>query len=74
MRFRRRRGTLMPWRFDQLADYNARVSKGIVHTPEYTERMVGLQADFNEWQRQSWLRAGAVEQPDGTLILRDGSE
>lgn len=37
-------------RWDELAAYNDRVSKGIVHTPEYTERMRREQARFDAEQ------------------------
>lgn len=38
-----------PERFSELADYNARAWKGVVHAPEYAERMAALQAEFDEW-------------------------
>lgn len=38
-----------PDKFRELADYNARVYKGIVHTPEYHARMAELQAEFDLW-------------------------
>lgn len=31
-----------------LSEYNNRVHKGIVHTPEYAERMKKLQKQFDE--------------------------
>ena len=34
-------------RWTELADYNSRVSKGIVHTPEFVARMEIEQAAFN---------------------------
>jgi hypothetical protein len=34
-------------RWDELAGYNSRVSKGIVHTPEYVARMAAEQARFD---------------------------
>jgi hypothetical protein len=43
----------MPERFSELADYNARVTKGIAHTAEYRQRMADLQREFNEWQRSA---------------------
>lgn len=36
-------------RWDQLADYNARVAKGIVHTPQYAERM---RREQEAWRRE----------------------
>lgn len=39
-------------RWDELADYNSRVAKGIVHTPEYVERMRQEQVAFNREQEQ----------------------
>lgn len=35
-------------RWDALADYNARVSKGIVHTPEYVAMMRDVQRRFDD--------------------------
>ena len=37
------------YRFQELAGYNDRVSKGIVHTPEYVARMADEQRLFHEW-------------------------
>ena len=37
----------MPDRFKRLADYNTRVSEGIVHTPEYAAEMAKLQSEFD---------------------------
>lgn len=34
-------------RWDELADYNSRVSKGIVHDPEYSLRMAREQREFD---------------------------
>lgn len=42
-------GAGMPDKFEPLAIYNAEVSRGIVHTPEYRERMALLQLEFAEW-------------------------
>ena len=39
----------MPNVYEELAEYNSRVSKGIVHTEEYSERMRKLQKEFDEW-------------------------
>jgi hypothetical protein len=51
MMFQRRNGRCeaSDQKFKELADYNTRVSKGIVHTPEYDARMAELQAEFDEW-------------------------
>ena len=43
-------------RWDELADYNSRVAKGIVHTPEYVERMRAEQA---AWAAEMAERYGA---------------
>ena len=51
MRLRRKRLDPMPDRFYPLATYNAEVSRGVIHTDEYRERMAALQSDFDEWQR-----------------------
>ena len=36
-----------PSSLDKLAAYNAEVARGIVHTPEWDERMARLQAEFD---------------------------
>jgi hypothetical protein len=41
-------------RWDQLARYNAEVSRGLVHTPEYVERMRLEQEAFNAERRAEW--------------------
>lgn len=52
--FRRRpRREPMPPKFGVLARYNTERAYGIMHVPEYDERMARLQAEFDEWQRQS---------------------
>ena len=37
---------------EMLAQYNAERARGIVHTPEWTERMAVLQARFDERVRE----------------------
>ena len=44
----------MPYLFEELADYNSRVSKGIVHTEEYQNYMRKLQEQFNRWSKEVW--------------------
>jgi hypothetical protein len=39
--------TIANYRWKELADYNARVAKGIVHTSEYVERMRVEQESFD---------------------------
>jgi hypothetical protein len=41
----------MPAKYEPLAVYNAEVSRGIVHTPEYDAAMTALQREFNAWSR-----------------------
>lgn len=53
-----RRGPVMPSGFEELAQYNAEVSRGLVHTPEHKERMVVLQECFDEWARQAYVHGG----------------
>lgn len=43
----------MPRMFDALAVYNGERARGIVHTPEYAEKMAVLQEQFYEWQRRT---------------------
>lgn len=38
--------------YDQLAIYNAEVARGIVHTPEWDQKMAAVQQRFNEQQAQ----------------------
>ena len=33
---------------EELAEYNSRVSRGVLHTPEYVEKMRRLQEQYNE--------------------------
>ena len=42
----------MPEKFQRLADYNAEVCRGIVHTFEWKTRMAELQEEFYDWQRE----------------------
>lgn len=48
---RRRVSAPMPAKYEPLAVYNAEVSRGIVHTPEYDAAMTALQREFNAWSR-----------------------
>jgi hypothetical protein len=45
----RQRGEPMPSAFKVLATYNAEVSRGIPHTPEYDAQMAELQKQFDCW-------------------------
>ncbi len=40
-------------KFETLAVYNAEVTRGIVHTPEWDAKMAGLQQEFDQWQQSS---------------------
>jgi hypothetical protein len=54
---------------DELAVYNAEVSRGIVHTPEWKALMAERQRQFDEWQDAKFVE----EHPNHTLIkLADG--
>lgn len=51
----------MPDRWDRLATYNEECARGIVHTPEWDQRMAVLQGRFDEevaedakWEAQSY--------------------
>ena len=44
-----------------LSDYNNRVSKGIVHTPEYVARMKKLQAEFDIERTDAKRRTSLME-------------
>lgn len=39
----------MPWKFDQLATYNAERYRGIMHTPEWRAKMADLQREYDAW-------------------------
>ena len=48
---------------DELAAYNAEVARGLVHTPEWDERMAALQARFDagvageaRWEAESYTK------------------
>ncbi|HOW79413.1 MAG TPA: hypothetical protein PK406_08180 [Verrucomicrobiota bacterium] len=34
-------------RFNSLATYNSEVARGIVHTPEWIQKMADMQSDYN---------------------------
>ena len=51
-----------PYRWQELAEYNSRVSKGIVHTEEFKARMARDQALFNEEQKR-------IAEEKGWIIL-----
>ena len=48
-----------PYEFAELADYNSRVAKGIVHTDAYVERMRAEQARFDEAMRATYSPIGS---------------
>jgi hypothetical protein len=39
----------MPGPFEALAQYNSERARGLLHTPEWDERMAALQAEFDRW-------------------------
>lgn len=36
------------WKYQELSEYNYRVSQGIVHTKEFKKRMEKIQKEFND--------------------------
>lgn len=40
----------MPDKFEALAQYNAEVWRGLVHTPEWSAQMAELQREFDAWR------------------------
>ena len=64
----RRRTWPMPSRFNELADYNGEVRRGIAHRPEHVARMAELQRDFNEWNRRRLIDEGFRELPNGAWV------
>lgn len=49
-----------PYEFDALAKFNSEVARGIVHTPEWVEKMRLEQERFNAEQETEWLARGAM--------------
>ena len=47
-------------RFDELATFNAEVSRGIQHTPEKRDRMAAMQSEYNV----------KLESLPGVIVLR----
>jgi hypothetical protein len=48
------------YRWQELADYNSRVSKGIVHTQEYKARMAQEQSLFDDWHKREAEEKGWI--------------
>lgn len=40
----------MPRKFDALATYNAEKARGLLHAPQWVERMEQLQSDFDHYR------------------------
>jgi len=54
----------MPDKFHALAQYNAEIARGIVHTAEWKHRMILLQREFNAWiEHDCALREAKDENP-----------
>lgn len=51
MRFRKRNRVLEMAQWNQLATYNAERARGLVHTPEWREKMVEEQERYGRWIR-----------------------
>jgi len=45
-------GTMWKPEYELLADYNSEVSRGIVHTEEWREKMEEIQKDFDDTRRK----------------------
>lgn len=70
----------------QLAAYNAEVARGVVHTPEWDERMKTLQAEYDYMTAVAATQAagetitrrcqtvGIEPEPDAYVITHKGSE
>ena len=48
----------MPEKFRELAEYNSRKEKGIMHIIDYVIRMMKLQKEFNEWLKSNQNAVG----------------
>jgi len=46
-------------RFQQLAEYNSEVGRGIVHTEKYDEIMAKMQKEYNE-KKQKWIKKNDI--------------
>ena len=44
--------------WDELATYNSEVARGIVHTPEWKEKMAREQRRFRDWQQEWYDKRG----------------
>jgi hypothetical protein len=58
---RRRRWDPMPAVFHSLSTYNSELARGLLHTPEWKEKMAELQRDFDAWTRGQWEADGYHE-------------
>lgn len=56
MNWPRRRREPMPAKFEELAQYNAEVARGISHSAEWKARMAQLQEEFDTWAAGTGLR------------------
>jgi hypothetical protein len=54
------------WRWRELAEYNRRVSRGIVHTPTYMARMAEEQRLFDEEQLTEFGQSRNKSRKDGS--------
>lgn len=45
---------------DMLARYNSEAARGIMHTPDWKERMAALQREFNAAQMRDLVEANSV--------------
>lgn len=57
--FRRRR-RYEPYKWVDLATYNAEVSRGVVHTPEFAAQMALRQAEFDAEARKECEQEGVI--------------
>lgn len=55
-------------RWGRLAQYNAEVHRGIVHTAEYDELMADEQRAFDAWQVSTWPDRKPMYDGNGRLV------
>lgn len=58
-----------PYEFAALVQFNSEVARGIMHTPEWVEKMAAEQLRFHDQQKREWIALGATRLANGNLSL-----
>lgn len=56
------------YEFEYLAVYNAEVARGIMHTPEWQQRMAEVQRRFDEQRRAELIDDGFTDLGNGSWL------